>query len=622
MGTAVALMMGLRLICLESDAYPRLDWSTGLLTDEGFYVHSARNVILFGQARQDEFNNALLMPVLHSVQVTVFHLFGVGIVPARLISVASSLLTLLVFFAALRRAFGERVALLGTLLLGLDHTNLLYNRLALMDTPAALPMVGAFYALLRGCGLRADASETPDAPPRFAALWLCACGALLTLAFATRSLSFLLFPAPFLALKGVQVFKTSGIQSGSALPPRPPTLGPEGQNTRISASPHTQSYPLSPILSILIGLAGGLLLYALLWYLPNREALARMNAYYLHHQLLPDSPSHLARIVTRFFFGNDRGMAVYLFRHTPVLFLLALLGLVWWWQRGRLAPLPEGARIGLRFLIAWLLVTWTFHAISGYAPSRYYILFYPALTALAAVTLTRLPDVWAAITRSAPIPVALAGFTTYHLLLTLFVHLKWSAQTAVGGAAIGALVVCVAVRSRWAAIREQSFQALRFPGLRVGASLRPAEQPIQPPISKLETIHVPPHPALYTLVLLWALVNLGWTADWLRGIAYTQRDAGQWLAAHLPPDSVLLGAVAPGLCIHNRFVAVPVIPGLCNDNQPVERYAPTPRYILIFDGGIRERWWVQTYPALVAPARRQQLFPRLVNFPVGIYPAQ
>ncbi|MCW3098892.1 MAG: hypothetical protein JWL77_4510, partial [Chthonomonadaceae bacterium] len=51
---AVALMVGLRCVVLDSDAYPRLSWSSALLTDEGFYLHNARNRVLFGHAQTDQ----------------------------------------------------------------------------------------------------------------------------------------------------------------------------------------------------------------------------------------------------------------------------------------------------------------------------------------------------------------------------------------------------------------------------------------------------------------------------------------------------------------------------------------------------------------------------------------
>ena len=95
-GAALLLlpMVLLRCAALDSDAYPRLSWSSALLTDEGFYLHNARNRVLFGHAQTDQFNNALIMPALDAVQTGVFHLFGVGAVQARAVSVTLGLLTL------------------------------------------------------------------------------------------------------------------------------------------------------------------------------------------------------------------------------------------------------------------------------------------------------------------------------------------------------------------------------------------------------------------------------------------------------------------------------------------------------------------------------------------------
>src|SRR5688572_22464896 len=93
-GSAILLAILLRVLFLSSDPYPHLDWSSGLLTDESFYAHNARNLALFGQARTDEFNNMLLSPVVHVLQSAVFSVFGPGYVQARLIPVIATLLAL------------------------------------------------------------------------------------------------------------------------------------------------------------------------------------------------------------------------------------------------------------------------------------------------------------------------------------------------------------------------------------------------------------------------------------------------------------------------------------------------------------------------------------------------
>jgi 4-amino-4-deoxy-L-arabinose transferase-like glycosyltransferase len=483
----VILMALLRVVALDSDAYPRLSWSSALLTDEGFYIHDARNLVLFGHAQTDGFSNRLIMPTLHCLQVAVFSLCGVGAVQARLISVALSLLMLAAFFAALRRAFGRRVAWAGVALLGLDHVSLLYHRLALMDTPAACVLVFAFYAFVRGT------------EERERVLWLFGCGLLLGLACTVRGLSALVWPAPLAALWW------SGREAGQS---RRRAIG-----------------------AVVAGLAAALLIYLISWYLPHHAELARVNRYYVGDQLVPHRFAHLRRNVAQSLYGWQRGMMPYLLRHTPVQFGLTLLWLLWW-KRGGLRTLGEPQAACARYLALWLLLVMLPICCVNYAPSRYYVLFYPAMAGLAAI---------AAAHFDAVVPI---------------------------------------------------------PGRNL-ARMAPA-----------------------VLLLAWGLINLGWLGDWLLHLTYRQREADRWLADHLPPNSVLLGAVAPGLCMNNRFQAVNVIEDLCNDDRPVERFAPAPRYILILDGRWKEVWWVRNYPELVAPDRRIHAFPHLLRsfFSVGVYP--
>jgi len=353
------LCIVLRLVALSSDAYPRLSWSSALLTDEGFYLHNARNLVLFGSSRQDEWNNALIMPALHAVQVGVFRIFGVGVVQTRLISVAASLLMLGILFLTLekpppplgRRGLGGGslpVALCVVLFLGCDHSVLLYNRLGLLDTPAACLLVGAFACFVSGMRGQQKAFG-----------WGLACGLVFVLAYTVRGFAALVFLCPFFALFPVW-----------------------RQQKRL-------------IWGILFGLIVGILCYILLWYLPNRAELSRYNSYYLDHQLLPHSLRRLGFNVWSSFFDWSRGMVPYLLKHSPLLF-----GLAMWRTVGFFLPLPlltEGGGEGVvprrdspfeRFLILWMLVLMILCSVVNYNPSRYYVLFYPPMMILAAMQLT------------------------------------------------------------------------------------------------------------------------------------------------------------------------------------------------------------------------------------------
>ncbi|HEV2472287.1 MAG TPA: glycosyltransferase family 39 protein, partial [Chthonomonadales bacterium] len=311
--------MILRMVALGSDPYGRLSWSSALLTDEGFYIHNARNVVLFGHPRTDGWNNFLFMPLLHLVQVAVFRLAGVGAVQARSISVTLGLFSLVIFYAALRRALGTKVAAIATMFLALDHVYLLYNRMALLDTPAAFLLICVFYAFGRALSDSRGTRET---------LWLVACGALLGCALLTRGLAIFMLPAPFF---GISLYRQSG----------------EGWKRCFKQA-----------VWIVFGLTVVAVGYLQSWYLPNRAEIKHANHYYFYNQLAPGSLRHLLLNVEHAAVGDDRGMSPYMFRHSPVLFTLALMALSSgaWTAPGK--GMNRAAARNCIYLWWWLLSAW------------------------------------------------------------------------------------------------------------------------------------------------------------------------------------------------------------------------------------------------------------------------
>lgn len=550
--TIIGLVVGLRVTALDADAYRGLSWDTGLFTDEGYYMHNARNVVLFGQTKTDEFNNMLLMPTLHYLQVAFFKVFGVGLVQTRAISVLFSLFTLIVFWSTLNRAFDERVATVGALFLGLDHVNLLYNRMGLMDTPAAFMMVCVFYALVR-CFSDIDRDDSRERA-RHRAIFS---GVLLGLTYTTRGLGVILFPAPFLAF---WICKREDYR-----------LDIEAR--RILGG-------------IGAGLLGSLSLYFVLWYLPNRSQLVYVNHYHLSFQLLPHSISHLIRNVRQALSGQAfLGLAPYLSRYTPVQFSLVLLLFGAWGFQSKLSSV---ARFALLIASLWLLAGWGLFAAVNYAPSRYYVLVYPAMATLSAVSLVYFSDVWETLLKRRLARACIASFLAFQWLES-------------------ALIAVHHNESVW---------------LLGGTLLVASMAGLAPSVASYE--HSLPRDWGRTSLLLfvaWAVINCGWYTDWWRNLSYTHRSASQWLAQNLPPNSVLIGDCAPGLCVNNRFRCVNVIPDLCNDKGTLSRWKSSPTYIAILDGKWKEEWWIDHYPTAVATENRVMLFTRVVSHPVGVYRA-
>lgn len=557
-----AAAIALRTVALRSDAYTRLDWSAGLLTDEAFYMHNARNAVLFGEARLDDFNNMLVSPVLHYLQLGVFSVAGPGSAQTRSISVVCSLASIALAWAALRPALGRTAAWLAAGFLAFDHANLLYNRMGLMDTPAALGAIAALWAFGR-----AARSEPGTRRIR----WSLLCGALIGVTVAARTFCVYLLPVPFLAMWWAG---------------------------RGEATPRAWRRPAAATIA---GLATVAALYGWLWVAPHRAEIARMNHYYRSEQIQPRSVAHLGRNVYHAALGDFRGFSPYLYRHTPVAFALAVACLsalpLGGWRAltgardpGETAGDVHGRRAVTAYAIAWLSLGWAWLAVISYSPSRYYVSTYPALAAVAAISAVRWRALAGALASSGAAVRAVRGclawFLVYHGAQT-FVHR--------GGVVSPVLT------------------ALALYGAPTAAAIVVA---LSAPRSPVRCWRWGPVAAF---VALWGVANAYWMVDWGRRIRFTQYETSRRLGRHLPADAVLIGDVAPGLCMDNRLQAVNVIPGLCNDRSPVERWAPRPRFIAILDGRWKERFWMERYPELVAPERRM-LYAWVVRWPVGIYP--
>ena len=569
-GVAILLMVLLRCVALDSDAYPRLTWSTALLSDEGFYLHNARNLIQFGKTQTDEFNNMLIMPILHLMQIGVFRVLGVGIVPARLISVVLSLVMLPLFFVTLRRVFRQQVAVIGTLFLGLDHITLLYNRLALMDTPAIFVMVCAFYAFVRGYG-----DEKATKKRDF--LWLGICGFLLGVVYVTRGLAVFLVPLPFALL----------LRDYWEQKKRDPSLGVRSR--------------LRGLGWLAGGLVVALLIYAILWYLPHRLELAHANRHYLFKQLVPASGRQFRINVMRGLTGYQRGMMPYLFRHSPVQLLLVFGWFMWWLSSRRLREGEEKfSRLSvavIRLLNGWFVLGFGMMCVVTYSPSRYYVLYYPAMAALSALAAVRIPSILRAIWLSRGISGVWGG---------------------VGGYLVAQLVLYHLYDAHWVASYPSDTSFLLWGAVSGGVLFAlKRNREVETTKQQLSQARM-----CQSVLVLWLVINSFWLGDWATHLTFRQKEADRWLETNLPKGSVLLGAIAPGLSMNNGFQVVTMIEFLCNDNRPVEKFAPAPRYILMLDnGGWKEKWWVKHYPTIVQDKNRIHLFKNLLRpyFEIAVY---
>lgn len=105
---AIFAGLALRVLFPLADPPSDLSWSGGYFADEGFWVHDARNIALFGAAGIDEWQNRFVSPPSHFLSTIMFAIFRPGLLSVRLSAQMLSLLSVLLLWVALRKtAWGE-----------------------------------------------------------------------------------------------------------------------------------------------------------------------------------------------------------------------------------------------------------------------------------------------------------------------------------------------------------------------------------------------------------------------------------------------------------------------------------------------------------------------------------
>jgi 4-amino-4-deoxy-L-arabinose transferase-like glycosyltransferase len=134
----------LRTLWLRSD--PPVT-SVGIVWhDEGAWTHNARNLALWGTSRTDDWNPVYIAPVFTALEYGSFSLFGVGTWQARLVPVASGLAAIILLMAGLNAIGGRRAAVVGGVLLATNYWFVMWNRAALMESTMTAFIVAGWAA--------------------------------------------------------------------------------------------------------------------------------------------------------------------------------------------------------------------------------------------------------------------------------------------------------------------------------------------------------------------------------------------------------------------------------------------------------------------------------------------
>lgn len=129
----------LRFLDLRSNPPSWLSASAAEFIDEGYKLHTSRNIVLFGAEKWtdlDEYDGGAGSASVFAKSATgVFRVFGVRLLPMRLLAAALGLLSVLVLGFALGSAFGREWGLTGGGIFAVDFVHTMFSRLALLEAP-------------------------------------------------------------------------------------------------------------------------------------------------------------------------------------------------------------------------------------------------------------------------------------------------------------------------------------------------------------------------------------------------------------------------------------------------------------------------------------------------------
>ena len=150
MVTILVIAGALRSLWLTADPASGTATNAGVVWhDEGAWVHNARNQALWGVWRTDEWNPMYIAPVFTGLEAMAFKTFGVGTWQARTVPLVSGLIAIVALMWGLWTVSGRRAALVGGVLLATSYTFVMWNRAALMESTMTMFIVVGWAAYAR-----------------------------------------------------------------------------------------------------------------------------------------------------------------------------------------------------------------------------------------------------------------------------------------------------------------------------------------------------------------------------------------------------------------------------------------------------------------------------------------
>jgi hypothetical protein len=506
---AVGTLM--RVAWLRADP-PVVDAVGVVWHDEGAWVHNARNRALFGTWRTDAWNPVFVAPVFTALEYESFRAFGVGVWQARVVPVVSGLAAIACLVAGLFALGGRRAAAIGGALLATNYGFVMWNRAALMESTLTAGLVAAWAAYAM-----ADRR----------AWWGVVAGAAAVGAWFTKA-SAAFFLAALVLDAGVTILQARLHASADA-------------SARIRARAAWLT---------LAGLAAAGAIVAALFVLPHWSE----YRFYNWQMSVTRKPEYSVRALM------DRAswlpLVQGIFSRMWLVLAAGAAGIVAVVLRWR------DARPAERLLVLWVFIGLLELVVHDSGNERRYVMFIPALTALAALWIsgagTGRADPLSRMSTRVRVGLAAVCLPLAYLVVGCLVRPLWLADIDAGHLKMAVRVSAVA------AVLIAGVAGVAGPAL--GRALGGRRLPAG-------------------LATAWVLIVLAWNGVeygmWTRHRAAVNYEASVALGRLLPAGTVVQGKLANGLALENRIRPLFVGNGFGNYEDRLQR--EDARYILTYD---------------------------------------
>jgi 4-amino-4-deoxy-L-arabinose transferase-like glycosyltransferase len=555
LGVILLLGIYLRFSHLSADPPPDLSWSQGPYTDEGAIAINARDKVLWGEWKMDDFFRMGISSLLSFSYFFIFKLAGIGFIQIRILPVLLSLGTILLVFFQLKREGNPKAAIFSSFFLTISYIYVMHNRLALEETSLLFFLFLSLFFVHLGRDKKA---------------YFILGGLTFTLAVLFVKISgFFFFPLIIL-----EIFRWKWTEKEKKI-------------------------VLKSLFYFGSGIVAGVIIWLILVLLPYKDAVIgymKAGTFKSPAGSAENLGAYLSNLLTL-------GISDKLFPRTFFVFTFSFLYILYWIKNIRE---KLRARSSTEFVcVLWIIAGILFLSYPNYHPIRYQLILVPPMCILAGFFVEKIMDAQKIKLSGKLNPLSLVlqfGILVvfiYNLYYSIILYILFHYQSFYGTVSFFSSDpnswfegIFRLAQTYSALVTRSIILALLVTGGVIGLSQ----------IQKLKQGFIFPKSLKYLLVglMLFLIIfsDLKQYSVWSGNLTYDLLDISKDLSS-LPKGSIIAGPWAATLSLENQHRAI-MMQDFANKEKVIQRFKPT--HLIISKDGWEDKYFKQTYPDLMSKA--------------------